>query len=139
MDALIRDTSEILFAFTRAYDRTWRFGILWTLHGFGMRRRLPLYIQNFLSRRTFRTKVGTTFSEEHVQNEGVPQVSVLSCTLFSIAINGILAALPADVRGSLYVDDFMIYCSGLRFAGLERKIIIIIFIQICYNGFYNRQ
>ena len=85
-DALIRVTSEILSAFTRshsalaaffdmekAYDRTWRFGILRTLHGCGMRGHLPLYVQNFLSQRTFRTKVGTTFSEEHVQNEGVPQ------------------------------------------------------------------
>ena len=134
-DALIRVTSDILTAFTnkhsvvavffdmeKAYDKTWRYGILRTLHNFGLRGFLPLYIKNFLSRRTFRTKVGNIYSPAYVQEEGVPQGSVLSCTLFSIAINGILSVLPPDVRGSLYVDDFMIYCAGPRLAGLERKL-----------------
>ena len=133
-DALLRVTNDILTSFTsrestlavffdmeKAYDKTWRFGIIRELHGFGLRGRLLVYISNFLSRRSFRTKIGSVYSSWHIQEEGVPQGSVLSCTLFSVAINGILSVLPADVHGSLYVDDFMIYCSGHRFPGLERN------------------
>jgi Reverse transcriptase (RNA-dependent DNA polymerase) len=39
---------------------------------------------------------------------GVPQGSVLSVTLFEIKINNIVNCLPTGVRGSLFVDEFLI-------------------------------
>lgn len=45
-------------------------------------------------------------SDEHEKkNEGVPQGSVLSYILFTLAINGITQTLPHDVKCSLNVDD----------------------------------
>jgi len=134
-DALIRVSDDILNSFSvgdsvlavffdmqKAYDTTWRYGILREIHSFGMRGHLPIFIQNFLSLRTFRTKINDVYSQPHVQEQGVPQGSVLSCTLFSIAINGILQCLPRDVKGSLYVDDLLIYSSGRYFPALERRV-----------------
>ena len=44
--------------------------------------------------------------------EVIPQGSVLSCTLFALAINDIPSCLPIGVKNSLYVDDFAIYYSS---------------------------
>ena len=46
----------------------------------------------------------------------------MSCTLFSLAINGILQSVPEDVKAALYVDDLLIYCCGKFVPGLERRV-----------------
>ena len=67
---------------------------------------LPKFIQGFLSDRLFTVKIGSTFSDEYIQHEGVPQGSVLSCTLFPLAVNGLPSSVPDGVESFLYVDDF---------------------------------
>ena len=52
----------------------------------------------------------------------MPQGRVLSCTLFSLAINGVLSSVPNSVNASLYVDDLLIYCVGSYVPSLERRI-----------------
>ena len=134
-DALVRLSSDILTAFEqrnsvlcvffdieKAYDTTWKHGILEEIHGFGIRGSLPIFLKNFLAYRRFVVKVGNSVSREHIQEQGVPQGSVLSCTLFSVAINGILKTLPATVQASLYVDDFMLYVTGKHLPSLERRL-----------------
>ena len=37
---------------------------------------------------------------------------MLSVTLFAIAINSLMEHIPTGVQGSLFVDDFAIYCSA---------------------------
>ena len=104
------------------YDTTWRFGILQTLFDVGLRGSLAYTIQSYLTNRTFRTKIGTSLSSVHSFDQGVPQGGVLSCTLFSLAINGILQSVPEDVKAALYVDDLLIYCCGKFVPGLERRV-----------------
>ena len=65
------------------------------LNNFGLKGRLPHFIDTFLSNSNF-------------QEEGVPQGSILSVTLFSIKMNNIVKALNPGVHCSLYVDDFFI-------------------------------
>ena len=135
MDALTKLTSYIAtslnqkksvvcvsFDMRKAYDTTWRYGIVEASYNFGIRGKLSTYIQSFLKNRTFRTKIGTTLSEPHRLDQGVPQGGVLSCTLFSIAINNILKCIPTNIEASLYVDDLIIYCGGNHVPGLERRI-----------------
>ena len=56
------------------------------LHDIGLRGRLPNFISNFLSDRSFNVRIGSTLSDTFEQEQGVPQGSVLSPTLFNIKI-----------------------------------------------------
>ena len=112
----------VSFDIEKAYDKTWRYHILKTLKDLEFKGNLPKFIENFLVRRFFKTKIGVTLSSDHIQEQGVPQGSVISCTLFSLALNGILSVIPNNVLGSLYVDDLLIYSVGNYQTALERRV-----------------
>ena len=57
------------------------------LHDIGLRGGLRNFISNFLSGRSFNARIGSTLSETFNQEQGVPQGSILSPTLFNIKIN----------------------------------------------------
>jgi len=115
-------TIAIFFDIKKAYDTAWRFGLLKRLHEIGLRGHLPLFVQNFLTNRSIKVRVGTSFSQPYELLDGIPQGSVLSCTLFLIAINSITTALPASIHSVLYVDDFTIYASGSNTHTIERQL-----------------
>ena len=73
---------SIFFDLEKAYDTTWKSGIMKDLHVMDLRGLLPLFIQNLLSERKFRVRVGTSLSDLYAQDMGVPQESVLSATLY---------------------------------------------------------
>ena len=58
----------------------------------------------------------------------MPQGSILSVTLFILKINSIIKCLPAGVRDSLYVDDFLIYFRSKSVIAIERQL------QRCKNS-----
>ena len=99
----------IVFDLEKAYDTTWKHGILADLWDLGFRGHLPRFIQSFLSERSFRVRVGSTLSELHEQEMGVPQGSILSPALFSIKINNIVKAVLKGTDCSLSVDDFALW------------------------------
>ena len=76
--------TAVFFDLEKAYDTTWKYGIMRDLNDFGLQGRLSHFIDNFLSNRNFKVRVGTTLSDLQGQEEGVPQGSILSVTLFSI-------------------------------------------------------
>ncbi len=49
-----------LFDLEKAYDTTWKYGIMKDLHSLGFRGHLPKFISSFLSDRTFQVQVGCT-------------------------------------------------------------------------------
>ena len=82
--------TAVFFDLEKAYDTTWKYGIMRDLYDLGLRGRLPMFLKNFLFERTFRVRVGSTFSDPQHQEVGVPQGSTLSITFFSIKINNIV-------------------------------------------------
>ena len=100
--------TTVFFDLEKAYDTTWKYGIMRDLSDFGLKGRLPHFIDNFLSNRNFNVRVGTTLSDLQGQGEGVPHGSILSVTLFSIKIDNIVKALNPGVDCSLYVDNLFI-------------------------------
>lgn len=119
-------TIAIFFDLQKAYDTAWRYGLLKVLHSFGLRGLLPVFIKNFLSDRTLKVRVGSALSDPVNIQEGVPQGSVLSCTLFLVAINSIACTVPPTVSSMLYVDDFTIYASGATTRSIERRLQLVL-------------
>ena len=112
----------VFFDIEKAYDTTWKYNILKTLSEMGVKGHLALFIDNFLSSRMFKVRVGSTFSNTFEQQQGVPQGSVLSVTLFGLAINNIAKDIPADIEKNLFVDDLAIYLSSSTIPSIERKL-----------------
>ena len=113
----------VFFDLEKAFDTTWKHGIMKDLHSLGLRGHLPLFIENFLKNRKFNVKINNTLSDPFDQEEGVPQGSILSPILFEIKINSIVKELNPNINSSLYVDDFCIlYSSRAALPVLERQI-----------------
>ena len=90
----------------KAYDTTWRYGILHDLHELGLKDRLPVFIKKFPYGSLYAGR--STLSDKFEQAQGVPQGSILSTTLFNIKINNIVNCLDPKTECSLYVDDLYI-------------------------------
>ena len=120
-----KHTVAVFFDLEKAYDTVWRSEILNYMHEMGLRGNLPAFAEGFLSSREFCVRVGASHSEYSVQ-EGLPQGSVLSVTLFAIVINEITKQLGPEVHCTLYVDDFTIFVSAATIAHSARIIQIAI-------------
>jgi hypothetical protein len=112
----------VYFDLEKAYDTTWKHGIMTDLHEAGLRGRLPNFIAQFLNNRTFSVRIGATLSDIYHQEEGVPQGSILSVTLFSMKINSIVKVLSDGMDCSLYVDDFLICYGSKQMHTIERQL-----------------
>ena len=106
----------------KAYDTAWKHGILKDLYDIGLRGNLPIFIQNFLSERTFAVAYGHMISDPFPQEEGVPQGAILSTTLFNIKLNGIVKEVTPGVEVSLYVDDFCLMFRSKSMRTIQRQI-----------------
>ena len=118
----VRSITYVFFDLEKAYDTAWRFGILETLHNYKFRGELPLFIKAFLRNRKFQVKVGNTLSSLYRQEEGVPQGSALSVTLFAMSINSVATVIPKDVFFVLFVDDLSLSFAASHTAVAERKL-----------------
>ena len=66
----------------KAYDTTWKRGVLRKLLSLGFCGHLLIFIRHLLTNHTFRVRVGDTLSPSFDQIEGVPQGSFPQCSLF---------------------------------------------------------
>ncbi|GFU11822.1 putative RNA-directed DNA polymerase from transposon X-element [Trichonephila clavipes] len=123
-DAFVRRNHlvSLFFDIEKAYDRTWRYGILRNMYDFGLRGNIPIFIFNFLAVRYFNVRIGHSSSHKFIRDQGFPQGSVLSVTLFNIHTSNILHQLPPSVRGMLYVDDLQVSCQGSDMRLIERQL-----------------
>ena len=74
----------VFFDLEKAYDTTWKNGILLDLHELGVKGRLAIFLESFLAERSIQVRVGSTLSDTFRLSQGVPQGSILSTTLFNI-------------------------------------------------------
>ena len=134
LESLVRDAFvrgdhvvSVFFDLEKAYDTTWKYGILRDLHRAGLRGRMPIFIQNFLTSRVFHVRLGATLSDIYDQEMGVPQGCILSVTLFILKINNIVDIIKSGIDKSLFVDDFSISCMSKSMTVIERQL------QSCLN------
>ena len=133
----------IFFDLEKAYDTTWKRGILNKLHELGVKGRLAHFLEGFLESRVFKVRAGATYSDTFEQEMGVPQGSILSPTLFNVQINDIAKVAKEALRGkhsecSLFVDDFALCVSASTIEHAERALqgcVNKVQEWVCKNGF----
>ena len=113
---------SVFFDIKKAYDTTWRRGLVNDLHLLGIRGNLGFFLADFLRDRTLRVRLDSTLSGSYPMSEGIPQGSVLSVLCFGIAINGIANCIPADINHNMYVDDICISKAASRPSAAVRQI-----------------
>lgn len=106
----------------KAYDTTWRFGILRDLSRMGLRGNLLTIIESYLFDRTIRVRVGNVQSRSFTQETDVPQGGVRSCTLFIVKMNSLHAIIPRTLFYSVYVDDVQIAFRSCNLSICERQL-----------------
>ena len=77
------------------------------------------WIMDFLDGRTIQVKIGKELSESHVVENGTPQRSVISPTLFSVMIN---RGIPAGMGRSLFADDGALWSRGRNVEHIVKKL-----------------
>ena len=60
----------MFFYLEKAYDTVWKYGVIRDLHKVGLRGRMLMFIQNFLSE-FLRVCLGSVYSDIHGQEMGV--------------------------------------------------------------------
>ena len=105
-------TGAVFFYLTQAYDKVWRDALIVKMQKMGIGNEMLNWIREFLRCRKIQVQVGEKLSSIRTLDEGLPQGSVLSCTLFNIYTNDICTTIEClageKVHKSLYVDDLAI-------------------------------
>ena len=99
----------IYLDFAKAFDSVPHDLLLYKIAQIGITGKLFSFLKNFLSNRTFKVKLGESYSDSFPIKSGVPQGSVLGPLLFLIYINDLPQNLPSNVTIKLYADDVKIY------------------------------
>ena len=105
-----RHTSAVFIDLQQAYDRVWRKGLILKMTKMGITGNMLKWIQAFLKERTITTEIDGISSSKRTLEEGLPQGSALSCTLFLIFINDITNCLT--VSRALFADDLVIWTTA---------------------------
>ncbi|KAL4084424.1 hypothetical protein QTP88_028246 [Uroleucon formosanum] len=95
---------------SKAYDVTWRHYILLQLNKIICTGNMLNFITNFLTNRSFQVKTSNQLSDIFTQENGVPQGSALSVSLFLVAINKIDKHCKFPIKANIFADDANFSC-----------------------------
>ena len=121
---------SVFFDLENAYDTTWRYGIIRNMFRKGLKGRLPMFIEKFLENRSFKVRIGSTYSDSQIQLNLIPQGSVISVTLFAMKIDQIIDMIPSEdgFHPSLFMDDLQVWFRHHDLRVIESKL------QACLNS-----
>lgn len=83
---------------------------------------LGRFAQEFLSDRYFQVAVGGTCSDPRLEENGVPQGSVMAVTLFLVAVNSLASSVYHGVKLYVYADDIVLVAIGPTLGVVRRKL-----------------
>lgn len=110
----------VFFDLEKAYDLTWRFRIVKKLNQMGLNGNILSFVSNFLKNRQFRVQTNGSLSQTKTLENGTPQGSVLSVTLFLIAVNDVNDLIEKPTRSSMFADDLVIYAAGKNIVSVSK-------------------
>lgn len=107
-----QDTIAIFFDLEKAYDTTCRKLIKSELKRIGVPGKMLKYLSGFLENRQFKVSINGSMSSTREFESGLPQGSVLSCSLFNLAIEKLLQPVKPPVKALLFADDLVVYVTN---------------------------
>lgn len=113
-------TSAIMLDFTKAFDLLWREGLMYKIRKQGLSGNIYNFINNFLTDRSIKVRIGNTHSQNYKLENGTPQGSVISPLLFILMINDFPTS--NDIKTSLYADDSCIWKNGSNIKYIQSKL-----------------
>lgn len=117
-DAFVKKLHVVMVSLDieKAFEMVWRQRIVQILIDKGVKGNMIAFIINFLRKRQMQVKVNGKLSDHNIAENGVPQGSVLSVTLFLTAINDIVRNIQKPINCCLFADDLTIICTGKNLA-----------------------
>jgi ribonuclease HI len=115
-------TTALFIDLKNAYDRVWMHKVIENMERLGFKGRILTFINNFLYDRTFNIQLGNIESNIGYMQNGIPQGSVLSCTLFNIVFDDVLNNIEASTKFCAYADDLLLFHKGKDSKSLEENI-----------------
>jgi hypothetical protein len=73
--------------FQKAFDMLWKHGLLQKMVSLNIYGNMLSYVNGFLSNRTLQVRINNTCSDIYIVQNGTPQGSCISPTLFNIMVN----------------------------------------------------
>jgi ribonucleases P/MRP protein subunit RPP40 len=104
-----KQVDVVYIDFCKAFDSVVHKKLIHKLESLGIRGKLLLWIEAFLSNRTQAVKIAKAVSRSVDVISGVPQGSVLGPLLFLVYINDIVDVFDSKVQIKLFADDAKIY------------------------------
>ena len=114
--------AAVFFDVEKAYDMMWREGLLIKLNRMGVGGRLFNWCCDFLEDRVIMVRVGVEMSDTFRVENGTPQGSVISPTLFLLMINDIFEGIEGGMGRSLFADDGALWKRGRNVEYVARKL-----------------
>ena len=105
------NTLAVWIDLEKAFDKVWRRGLEHKLRRAEITNRMYTWIKQYLKNRKARVNLQGKKSKKKLLRQGVPQGGVLSPSLFIIFFDDIIKELPRGVRGAIYADDLVLWCS----------------------------
>ncbi|VDI82655.1 Hypothetical predicted protein [Mytilus galloprovincialis] len=111
----------VFIDFQKAFDMIWKFGLLNKMVKIGIKGNMLGWVNSFLTNRTIQVKINNTLSDTLTIQNGTPQGSCISPTLFNIMVND----LPSCINNcsiSQFADDSAIWLCGKNIGYIQRRI-----------------
>lgn len=112
----------VFFDIEKAFDMMWREGLLIKLGKLGIKGQMYRWIKDFLVGRAIKVRIGNSYSEKCMIENGTPQGSIVSPLLFSIMINDVFEDLENGLGFSLFADDGAIWKRGRNIDFIVKKV-----------------
>ena len=93
----------------KAYDLIWRRRILHLLTKYKITGNIFHFIKNFLNNISIQVKISNHYSKSYNIANGVPQGSLISVTLFLLAINDIQEHITPPIASTIFADDVTLF------------------------------
>ena len=105
-------TIAAFFDYEKAFDKVWRYGVLYKMIKLDIPMKFIHYTRSFLSTRQTKVEVKNKRSNNFYPHQRLPQGSAISPLLFLIFINDIDSELHPTTIASLFADDTSAWTQG---------------------------